>query len=97
MLSSRSVSRPYPVRKFIPEENYRKYDLLLEAHPDWITKEIYQKEAIPNDIVVFDINKDGRISLVEIETLTHQFFDGKVQGVTEAIIQKAITYVFQHQ
>ncbi len=90
-------SRPYPVRKFIPEENYRKYDLLLEVHPDWIPKEIYHKEAIPNDIVVFDINKDGRISLVEIETLTHQFFDGKTQGVTEAIIQKAITYVFQHQ
>lgn len=90
-------SRPYPVRKYIPEENYRKFDLLLESHPDWITQDIYQKESIPIDLIVFDINKDGRISLVEIETLTHQFFDGKTQGITQDIIQKAVTYVFQHQ
>lgn len=90
-------SRPYPVRKFIPEENYRKFDLLLESHPEWVSQEIYQNEALPSDLTAFDINKDGRISLLEIETLTHRLFDGNAPGITQETIQKAITYVFQHQ
>lgn len=90
-------SRPYPVRKFIPEENYRKFDLILESHPEWVKQDIYQNEALPAELTIFDINKDGRISLLEIETLTHQLFDGNAAGLSLETIQKAITYVFQHQ
>ena len=90
-------SRPYPVRKYIPEENYRKFELLLLAHPEWITQDVYQNESLPTDLKVFDLNNDGRISIQEIEELTHRLFDGNAPGINQEIIQKAITYVFQHQ
>jgi opacity protein-like surface antigen len=90
-------SRPYPVRKYIPEANYRAFDKLLELHPEWNLQNVYQKESIPEDLMIFDMNKDGRITLQEIETLTHRLFDGSEKGLTQEKIQKAITYVFQHQ
>jgi hypothetical protein len=90
-------SRPYPVRKYIPEENYRKFELLLLTHPEWITQDVYQNESLPTDLKVFDLNNDGRISIQEIEELTHRLFDGNAPGINQEIIQKAITYVFQHQ
>jgi hypothetical protein len=52
---------------------------------------------MPEDLVVFDLNKDGRIALSEIETMTHKLFDGNAPRMSPEIIQKAITYVFQHQ
>jgi Ca2+-binding EF-hand superfamily protein len=90
-------SRPYPVRKYIPEENFRKFEKILEIHPEWIVPEIYTTEKMPEDLVVFDLNKDGRIALSEIETMTHKLFDGNAPRMSPEIIQKAITYVFQHQ
>jgi opacity protein-like surface antigen len=90
-------SRPYPVRKYIPEENFRKFEKILEIHPEWIVPEIYTTEKMPEDLVVFDLNKDGRIALSEIETMTNKLFDGNAPGMSPEIIQKAITYVFQHQ
>lgn len=90
-------SRPYPVRKYIPEENYRKFEKILVDHPEWIIPEIYATEKMPVDLIVFDLNKDGRIALSEIETMTQKLFDGNAPSMSPEIIQKAITYVFQHQ
>ncbi len=90
-------SRPYPIRKHIPEENFRKFEKILESHPEWILPEIYTAEKMPDDLLVFDLNKDGRIALSEIETMTQKLFDGNAPGMSPEIIQKAITYVFQHQ
>lgn len=89
-------SRPYPVRKYIPESNYQRWNLLLEEHPDWRVVSYGKSSEMPEDIRVVDANHDQFISMKELEKAANDLFDGK-KGITREILEKAMNYALGDQ
>ncbi|HPH81535.1 MAG TPA: hypothetical protein PL185_03135 [Flavobacteriales bacterium] len=89
-------SRPYPVRKYIPESNIQRWNQLLEEHPEWRTVNYGKSSEMPEEIRVVDANHDQFISLKELEKAANDLFDGK-KGITREILEKAMIYAFGDQ
>jgi hypothetical protein len=90
-------SRPYPVRKFIPETNYKKWNQLLELHPEWRRKEQLSSSPFPQELKVIDKNGDSFISNTELEDAVNSLFDIKDERLNLEILRKAIDYAFRNQ
>lgn len=89
-------SRPYPVRKFIPESNYRKYLELLEENPHWRIQERLEPRQLPAELKAIDTNRDLVLSLAELEDAAHKLFDGKMPELNPEILRQAIRYAFEN-
>ncbi len=89
-------SRPYPIRKFIPESSYQKWTVLLEEHPDWRTRSAEGMAEFPSELRRIDLNKDSFISLNELEQAVNDLFDSK-NGMTRELLTKAMQYAFRDQ
>lgn len=89
-------SRPYPVRKHIPESNYRKYLELLEEHPEWRQTEILTPRELPAELRAIDTNHDLVLSLRELEEAAHKLFDGSLPELNPEILRQAIRYAFEN-
>lgn len=89
-------SRPYPVRKHIPESNYRKYLELLEEHPEWRQSEILTPRELPAELRAIDTNRDLILSLRELEEAAHKLFDGTLPELNPEILRQAIRYAFEN-
>lgn len=90
-------SRPYPVRKHIPSSAYMRWSELLEQNPDWVRQRSYVAESIPAEFKIFDLNGDGFLSLLEMEQAVIDMFELRSNGISEALIRKAIEYAFRNQ
>lgn len=89
-------SRPYPVRKYIPETSYQRWNALLEEHPEWRTTIRSSNQSIPAELIAIDSNHDHFISLSELEKAANDLFDGR-NNMTKDKLQKAIEYAFRNQ
>ena len=91
-------SRPYPIRKYIPLENYKRYEDLLLMHPEWEPPVIRAKADLPQELKVFDINNDRKITIAELELYIDDVFDQPNNAKEKLeIYQKAKKYVLEKQ
>jgi hypothetical protein len=90
-------SRPFPVKKFIPEENYVKFANMLELHPEWKTVSRVSPRILPAELRLFDLNRDELISMEELQQAAHRLLDGKDKALNSDLLIKAINYAFQDQ
>lgn len=90
-------SRPYPVKKYIPKQNYMKWNKILESNPDWQLARINGALKIPKDIKFLDKNKDNFLSIKELEGAVDDFYDNKKSRVNQEILRKAIEHAFRNQ
>ena len=89
-------SRPFPVRKYIPKENYQHWIALLEEHPEWRTRSEISGDNFPSELRKIDSNNDHYISLKELQQATNKLFDGD-NSVNEELLYKAMNYAFNEQ
>ncbi|MFM2285752.1 MAG: hypothetical protein RLZZ543_1249 [Bacteroidota bacterium] len=89
-------SRPYPVRKYIPETSYQRWNMLLEEHPEWRTTLRSANQQLPAELIPIDSNHDMFISISELEQAANDLFDGR-NNMTKDKLQKAIEYAFRNQ
>jgi len=90
-------SRPYPVKKYIPQANYKAWNQLLELHPEWRSKEQHIATPFPAEFKAIDKNGDSFISNLELEDAVNSLFDNKDARINLETIRKAIEYAFWHQ
>jgi hypothetical protein len=89
-------SRPFPVRKYIPKENYQRWMALLEEHPDWRTRAEISGDKFPSELKIIDSNNDHYISLKELQQASNKLFDGD-KSINEELLNKAMNYAFNEQ
>jgi hypothetical protein len=89
-------SRPFPVRKYIPKENYQRWMALLEQHPEWRTRSEISGDKFPSELKIIDSNNDHYISLKELQQATNKLFDGD-KSINEELLNKAMNYAFNEQ
>jgi hypothetical protein len=89
-------SRPFPVRKYIPKENYQRWMALLEEHPEWRTRSEISGDKFPIELKIIDSNNDNYISLKELQKATNKLFDGD-KSINEELLNKAMNYAFNEQ
>lgn len=89
--------RPFPVKKYIPQENYERYNRLLEQHPEWRMLSATGTLLIPSELQPLDLNKDQFLSIEELEKALHRMFDGKDPRMTPELFQQALYYAFEVQ
>ena len=89
-------SRPYPIRKYIPKENYIRWIALLEEHPEWRTRAEISGDKFPSELKIIDSNNDHYISLKELQQATNKLFDGD-KSINEELLNKAMNYAFNEQ
>ncbi len=91
-------SRPYPVRKFIPIENIKRYEELEALHPEWKSISAGNDKGIPKELSSFDRNKDNHIRVDELEWYLNDIFLHP-EGAKERLelLQKAKIYVLEKQ
>jgi hypothetical protein len=89
-------SRPFPVRKYIPKENYQRWMVLLEEHPEWRTRAEISGDKFPSELKIIDSNNDNYISLKELQQATNKLFDGD-KSINEELLNKAMNYAFNEQ
>ena len=91
-------SRPYPIRKYIPLENYKRYEDLLLLHPEWEPPVIRGKTDLPQEFKVFDFNNDRKISVAELERYIDDVFKNPDNAKEKLeVYQKAKKYVLEKQ
>lgn len=91
-------SRPYPIRKYIPLENYKRYEDLLLMHPEWEPPVIRAKAELPQELKVFDVNNDRKISVAELEAYIDDVFNHPNNAKEKLeTYQKAKKYVLEKQ
>lgn len=90
-------SRPYPVRKYIPKQNYIVWNKILESHPDWQLARLTSAQKMPKEIKFLDKNRDNFLSIEELEEAIDDFYDNKRSKVSEEILRKAIEHAFRNQ
>ncbi len=89
-------SRPFPVRKYIPKENYQRWIALLEEHPEWRSRSEISGEKFPSELKIIDSNNDHYISLKELQQAANKLFDGD-NSINEELLIKAMNYAFNEQ
>jgi hypothetical protein len=89
-------SRPFPVRKYIPKENYQRWMALLEEHPEWRTRSEISEDKFPIELKIIDSNNDHYISLKELQQASNKLFDGD-KSINEELLNKAMNYAFNEQ
>jgi hypothetical protein len=89
-------SRPFPIRKYIPKENYQKWAIILEDHPEWRTRSELSIDKFPSELKRVDSNNDNYISLKELQQAANDLFDGN-KNMNEQLLIKAMNYAFQEQ
>ncbi len=89
-------SRPYPVKKYMSEENLKQWNILLEVHPEWRVRVKNEALKFPLEFQKIDSNNDQFISISELEKAANDLFEGK-NGITVELFQKAMTYAFRDQ
>lgn len=90
-------SRPYPVKKFIPVQNYERFARLLDEHPEW---RIYHGESsrrLPTEFQPIDLNNDNILSVKELEIAVNKIFDQTPGSLNPEQLNKAIKYAFEIQ
>ncbi|MEZ5172986.1 MAG: hypothetical protein R2850_05650 [Bacteroidia bacterium] len=90
-------SRPYPVKKYIPTTAYQHWNSILEAHPEWIKERLAKADPLPSEFKVFDTDKNGFLSISELENAVNRLFDGNSKTFDENLLRKAIEYAFRNQ
>ncbi len=91
-------SRPYPIRKYIPLENYKRYEALLLLHPEWEPPVVRAKSDFPTELRVFDVNNDQKISVAELERYIDDVFNHPNNAKEKLeMYQKAKKYVLEKQ
>lgn len=89
-------SRPYPIRKHIPEGNYKKYAKLAEAHPEWKQQVPLSPAQLPAEFQSLDMDRDGVLSMRELELCTHLMFEGLRPDLNPERIRLALKYAFEN-
>ena len=89
-------SRPFPIRKYIPKENYIRWIALLEEHPEWRTRSEIIEDKFPSELKIIDSNNDHYISLKELQQATNKLFDGD-KSINEELLNQAMNYAFNEQ
>ena len=89
--------RPYPVKKFIPPENYEVYARMLEKNPDWRIVQTNKTNEIPQEFRNIDRNNDQIISLSELHFELNRIFYGKPGALSMEAFHEAIRYAFEKQ
>ena len=91
-------SRPHPIRKYIPLENYKRYEDLLLVHPEWEPLVIRAKADLPQELKVFDVNNDRKITVAELEHYIDDVFNHPNNAKEKLeTYQKAKKYVLEMQ
>ena len=90
-------SRPFPVKKFIPKDNYVKFANMLELHPEWKTISSVSPQILPVELRLFDLNHDELITMEELQLAAHRLLDGKDKALSSELLIMAINYAFQDQ
>jgi len=88
-------SRPYPIKRFIPQENFLKWAQMLDEHPSW-RPILVSKEQLPAELKIFDSDDNGVISLTELLNASDLLFEGDASMNTDLYF-KACEYVFRTQ
>lgn len=87
-------SRPYQVKKHIPDSRFETFARMLEKNPEW--QIIHpQKVALPEELRPFDFDKNGQITMSELDRAFHAMFDGTNRAITPELFSKAIRHVFE--
>ena len=89
-------SRPFPIRNYIPKENYQRWITLLEEHPEWRSRFDIDGDKFPKELSSIDSNNDHYISIDELKQAANDLFDGN-KNMNEQLLIKAMNYAFQEQ
>jgi len=88
-------SRPYPVKRFISQENFIVYAEMLEENPSW-RPILVSKDQLPQELRIFDKDNNGIISLTELIDASDLLFSGN-PSMSRELYFKACEYVFRTQ